>query len=257
MGIRRRIALGFTALAFLLFIAGLISYFEISRLNETTQRTIDAGALSISTAKDILDLIEKQDVLVLKELNHDTLNFRYADLTINSDIEELTNALVEQFGDDEILTIVLGDMTNYNATVTKEGALLEKSQALEWYFTKYRPAYRNLAHSIKDFMVLAQNSVVEKTNEIGSLAYRATMQGITALAAAIVIILLFYFMIDTYFVRPVTQMTSSLKHHLLHRTPFDVKFEGREDVHELQGYIKQLLSTIATLKKERNSTPKC
>ena len=69
MGIRKRIKLGFIALAGLLFLAGIISYFELARLNDIIQKIVDVGAKSVVLSNEMLDVISNQDNVVLKYIN--------------------------------------------------------------------------------------------------------------------------------------------------------------------------------------------
>ncbi|MFI3321788.1 MAG: hypothetical protein R3Y50_04625 [Rikenellaceae bacterium] len=244
MGIRKRILLGFISLGFLLFIAGLISYFELARLNESTVTTIDKGASGITTAKDMLDLIEEQDIIITNGITKRTAVANQKNEVILSKLSLLANNLSENFPENKMIQQVISDMNIYESTVkniTSDTTVIGNAM---WYFEMYKPAYRNFAHSTKDFMVQTQYDVSKKAQEIKGHAYRATMQGITALAAAIVIIIIFFFMIDTYFIRPVTTTTKSLKRYLAYKTPFEIKAEGREEVYQLQNYIKQLITNL-------------
>ncbi|MEG1634296.1 MAG: hypothetical protein RR388_01580 [Rikenellaceae bacterium] len=247
MGIRKRILLGFTSLGFLLFIAGVISYFELARLNESTLKTVDKGASGIIVAKDILDLIEEQDVLILQIIQNDSINYLPRNNVILSRIDTLSHRLSNDFVENGKLKRVISEKSIYVHEVEKmiaDTSNIAKLAKIQWYFAKYKPAYRNFAHSTKNFMVQTQENVVNQTKHIKNSAYRATMQGIIALAAAVVLIIIFFFMIDTYFIKPVTKMTSALKDYLTHKTPFDITIEGKDEVYKLKTYIKQLINTI-------------
>lgn len=250
MGIRKRILLGFTSLGFLLFIAGVISYFELARLNENTFKTVDKGATGITVAKDILDLIEEQDVLILQVIQNDSINYIPRNSVILTEILTLTERLSSQFPDNNKLQMVLSQHHIYANEVEKAVSDSSKLAQIQWYFSKYKPAYRSFAHSTKNFMVQTQENMVSQTTKIKNNAYRATMQGITALAVAVVIIIIFFFMIDTYFINPVTKITSALKNYLSYNTPFDVTVDGKDEVYTLKTYINQLINTNKSLKQQ-------
>lgn len=250
MGIRKRILLGFTSLGFLLFIAGVISYFELARLNESTFKTIDKGATGITIAKDILDLIEEQDVLILQLIQNDSISYIPRNNVILGEIDALTSRLSSDFPDNSKLNMVLSEHNAYIKEVHMIVSDTSKFAQVQWYFVHYKPAYRSFAHSTKNFMVQTQENVVNQTTHIKNNAYRATMQGIASLAVAVVIIIIFFFMIDTYFINPVTKITSALKNYLTHNTPFDVTVEGKDEVYTLKTYINQLINTIKLLKQQ-------
>lgn len=251
MGIRKRILLGFVSLAFLLFIAGLISYFELGRLNENTMLTVDKGAAGITKAKEILDLIERQDILILEKIDDDSVDYGRENIQILSNIDMYVTQLSENYPQNSDIHQVTKRKSEYESVVKSVSTLSTHDFLVNWYFKQYKPAYRNLAHVTKDFMVQTQNDVAAKTKEIKSHAYRATMQGIAAIIAAIIIIIIFFYMIDTYFVKPIIHTSKSLHRYLTHKTPFEVKAEGREEVYILQTYIKQLITNIKNSNKSQ------
>ena len=99
-------------------------------------------------------------------------------------------------------------------------------------------------------MVQSQEEVLNQTKLIENNAYRSNMQGIMSQAIAIIIIVMFYFMLDTYFIKPVTAITTALRNHLVHNTPFDVNFEGKDEVSNLKEYISQLIRKLRSEKKK-------
>lgn len=134
MGIRKRILLGFISLGFLLFIAGLISYFELARLNESTVTTIDKGASGITTAKDMLDLIEEQDIIITNGITKRTAVANQKNEVILSKLSLLANNLSENFPENKMIQQVISDMNIYESTVkniTSDTTVIGNAM---WYF---------------------------------------------------------------------------------------------------------------------------
>jgi methyl-accepting chemotaxis protein len=82
-------------------------------------------------------------------------------------------------------------------------------------------------------------------------AYRALMPGIITLIVAVLIIVIFSFMIDRYYVGPIIRMSRALGNFLNLKVPYRVKLEGRDEARTLSEQIETLISMLG--KKENNS----
>lgn len=256
MGIRNKIKLGFAALGLLLFIAGVISYIELARLNEITTKIINEGANSVKFSNDVLDAINEQDKnLVDFVVSQDTLlfttNSKKCLMELDSICKNIKHASPVNIDIDSILI----HKVVYTSTVS-DFVSIPKPNNVTWYFNVYKPDYNSFVTSIKKFMRTTQQLVVKETTRIEHNAYRVIMQGIAALATAIVIIFLFFFLIDTYYIKPIVKITKGLKNYLLMRVPFNVTVTGRDEVFMLKEYIDQLLLKIKAKKGIDDTTMK-
>ena len=99
-------------------------------------------------------------------------------------------------------------------------------------------------------MVSSQSVMDAKTAQLESNAYRAIMPGIIALAIAIIIIVMFSYFIDLYYVRPVLKITEGLHNYLNSKIPFKITMEGRDEVRKLKEYIEALIGLLKNKKSE-------
>ena len=106
----------------------------------------------------------------------------------------------------------------------------------------YKTSYYNLTYAIKEFMVQIQHRTIDYTAQLERNAYRASMVGIIALGAGILLLLVFYFMLSNYFTGPVLQITKSLKGYVNSRLPFEVAVSTRDEINTLKEYIAALVS---------------
>ena len=66
MGIRQKIRLGFFALGLLLFFSGLMSYFELNKLSNSTRNMLDASLKNMELSKEMLDAVQDQNTALLQ-----------------------------------------------------------------------------------------------------------------------------------------------------------------------------------------------
>ena len=71
-----------------------------------------------------------------------------------------------------------------------------------------------------------------------------------ALLIAIVIVCIFYYFINLYYIDPVLRITGGLKAYLNSRIPFKVSVEGRDEVYRLKEYIESLIDQLKSRRNE-------
>lgn len=240
--------MGFIALAGLLFLAGIISYFELARLNDIIQKIVDVGAKSVVLSNEMLDVISNQDNVVLKYINDsDTAAFVRNSNIYMDNLNNIGKQVEEGFPQNEGLEKLLKEKNDYIDTIRNFENGREQSP-VDWYFAAYKESYSAFVVTVKNFMRSTQQNVVEETAKMKNNAYRAIMQGIVALATAIVIIIVFFLLIDMYYIKPVVQITKGLKNYLTMRVPFNVQVAGKDEVFMLKEYIEQLLLRLKVKK---------
>lgn len=237
MGIKLKIRLGFLAIGSLLLLSGIISSLELTRLNNTTYDLLVKSQNNIEFSKLMLDAVQEQNTALLLSIT-DTANV-YDTIYISSAKDftaTLEKAEVAMNGSPELTAIALAEK-NYRLVV----AQLNDSTSLDWFSQVYKTSYFNLTQAIKDFMVVTQHQIIDFTSALKEKAYRATMVAIISLGAGLFLLVLFYYMINTFYVAPVIRIKTSLKNYLNNRLPFDVKIHSRDELMSLKEYIGQLI----------------
>lgn len=119
-----------------------------------------------------------------------------------------------------------------------------------WFLDVYKTSYSDLTTSIKNFIVSSQRILDAQVLQLKDDANRAIMPGIIALSVAILIILMFFYFIDTYYLTPILRINRGLQNSLRSRIPFDVNMEGRDEVYQLRENIKALTEQLRSKKSE-------
>ena len=241
MGIKQKIRLGFFALGLLLFFSGLMSYFELNKLSHSTRDMLDASLKNMELSKEMLDAVQDQNTALLQMLvagdsRYDSLLF-IGRARFDAAIGKAKVSIRDLRGLDSI----------YAANVQYTTVI---NTFLQWFVDVYKSSYYNLTASIKNFMISSQSVMDAKTAQLESNAYRATMPGIIALAIAIIIIVMFSYLIDLYYVTPVLKITEGLRNYLNSKIPFKVTMEGRDEVYKLKEYIETMIGLLKNKKNE-------
>ena len=119
-----------------------------------------------------------------------------------------------------------------------------------WYVNIYETSYADLTTSIKNFMVSSQRIMDVKAQRLEDNAYRATMPGFIALLIGILIVVVFFYFINLYYISPVLKITDALKNYLNSKIPFKVNVEGRDEMFRLKESSEKLIDQQKSKRNE-------
>lgn len=248
-GIRKKIALGFTILALLLFFAALVSAFELHRLSAATQQVLEATSRYTRLSHEMLDAAQEQNATLLKMV---ILGQRDLDSTFLANRAKFERALGEATvtvrDRAELDALYVAYMT-YNQHVVTFAAS-GNPEPLDWFMSVYRTSYSDLTHAVKNYMTSSQNMLEAQAAQLRNTAYRAITPGIITLGVTILLVLVFFSLIDLYYIRPVLRINDGLRNYLANKIPFEPKIEGRDEVHQLREAIDSLIQMLKHRKQE-------
>lgn len=89
-----------------------------------------------------------------------------------------------------------------------------------------------------------------KAQRLEDNAYRATMPGFIALLIGILIVVVFFYFINLYYISPVLKITDALKNYLNSKIPFKVNVEGRDEMFRLKESIEKLIDQQKSKRNE-------
>ena len=97
-------------------------------------------------------------------------------------------------------------------------------------------------------MSSVQGSLTPRAEQLNLNAYRSVTPVFISLLVMIAILLMFYYFIMIYTVKPIIEMNRSLGDWLRYKLPFDVKAECRDEMHELKEKIESVMVGAKTTK---------
>ena len=253
-GIRRKIRIGFVSLGCLLLFAGVISYFELSRLNRTTDELLDSSLRDLDLSQQMLEAVGQQHAALFVRLYTPSADSLHADALFDAGLSGFDAA----FARAQAMDIHTNKLEKIETAKAEYDRVLDELSSdsgidsLFWYNHRYKIAYYSLLLPVKDFMIDSQHTIDRNTAEIQHNAYRAIVPGIITLAIAVLILFVFYVLIDHYYIRPVLNVKRGLDNYLNHRVPYRVQVDGHDEVRELSEHIVTL---VAMNRKKENNTP--
>ena len=270
----KRVTIGFLSIVLLLFFAGMISLFELGHLSNDAEKLMNESRRSMESAKDMLEALNHHNaavshiILTGHNVRYDTLcraSMEHIEFTLGEVAERTKNnaavdslkisvaqfrALTDDFLASATDTSIFSDNQSGSEFLTK---YLEPEMGqykdIFWYDVQYEGQYNKIVEQINDYMVLTFNGLTPQTEMLSRNAYRAVTPVLISLLVMIAIVLMLYYFIMIYCVRPIVGMNKSLKNYLSFRQSFNVKEQCRD---ELQGLRDNIDSLIQIYEKLRN-----
>lgn len=279
-GLRKRVTVGFLSIVCLLFISGMLSFFELSHLSRDTGDILKASRRNIELAKQLLDAAHELNVALIHrsvfgDRQYDSLSRvsmrRLEQVWLTAQEEALDKSFLDSlsFAATEIKVLVDNYLTfgaqaeeearraaqvvDSLAADTLSAAAIDSLQLVKpthqpresWYTSEFETAYARLTVAAKAYMTSTQSSLAPRTEQLKKNAYRAVTPVLISLAVMIAIVLMFYYFMTIYCVNPIVEMNKSLGRHLSFKTPFSVKAECKDEVNELKEKIETLIGHAA------------
>lgn len=277
-GIRKRVLVSFLSVVVLLFFAGLVSLFELRRVSSDTEEILRASERNLGLAKDMLDAAARQNKavvhsIVFRQRDYDTVLMgsiaemaRTLEVVRREAVEQAyldtlsASAMNVQRLTQEFLRLQAQRMTSEASGRLElrggKDSLSMKSVEMDFdgargYAEAYSKAYDKLTGSIKNYMISTQSSLAPRTEQLKRNAYRAVTPVLISLLVMIAIVLMLYYFVSAYLVRPVLAMNKSLGDYLRFGLPFRIKAEVKDEVAELKDRIDDVIQLARKTKPEQ------
>lgn len=239
--IKRKIIWGFICIGSLLFLSGIISSGELIKLNRTTSQLLSRSKGNIELSKRMLDAVQEQNTALLMSITDTT---GVTDSLLKDAVATFGQSLKQTEQSFEELGLQLPELQQIKRSAAYYNNVVvtaRDSVNLEWFSHVYKTTYHNLTGAIKEFMVANENHIVDFATQIERNAYRSSMVGIISLAGGVLLIVIFYFMLNNFFIRPTLQIVRSLKSYVERGVPFKTDISTHDEMLTLRDLIVSLI----------------
>ncbi len=250
MGLRKKILAGFIGIAITLLFTGTVSLFELESLSKSTRSLIDSSSRNMQATQIMLDAVHDQNTALLKiimlsdDMNQDSL---FSESRAKFD-ESLANATKVVKNPDELAPVLNAAIVYEKVVEGYRSGTIEENVA--WFVKTYKDSYSIFTESIKAHMSESQNSLAMQTIQLEKSAYRASTPNIITIAVLGVIIGMFLFFVDIYFIKPILKINKGLSDYISNKIPFNVKVESNDEIQSLRDGVERLIMLYKNKKIE-------
>ena len=241
----------FMLLVLMLMIAGIMSIWELSKMNNSFSNVIDNNYLSIEHALKITHALEREDsgilMLLLGNKEEGMSIINAADLSIALSMIEIKKNATEP-GEEVLIEKI---ETEYKTYFTQLDSVVSNSISGDIAYRKLHSQFTKTKKAITNLMELNQTSMYSKANEMHNRLYQTIMPSIVSIVLAIVFALLLNFYISHYFVNPLNKLIRATKDYSPPSNNLQVDIKSEDELKTLELEINSLIRRILSHNKSK------
>lgn len=205
MGISNKINLGFLVVGFVLFLASLVSIFEMGRIRRSVGDVITVNVDNINISSQLLEVTDQNIFALLSQIGITPdsvlqLESIYDDERFDRYLQSTRSTF--STGEEKALTdSIMFAYAAYMQILNEAPALWQESgylQRREWYSSRLYPTYSRLRKYVQDLISLEQRLLHDNTRLIQDGFYRSMMPGVIAVASSILLLFVILFHQDLF-----------------------------------------------------------
>ena len=234
----------------ILVLSSVISIIEYNRVSTSVSTLIFNDVESLKLIKkldfnadefnlNVLDAIELDDSIP-SEIPSDGL---ISEQFIKSDLTDLS----ENINVDTLLTAFDLCMEEY-AGLAHSG-VMQKDSLRTWYREVFRPDYDLLKSEVKEIDTQLYSNLTAHSQSFQDAFYRSIVPGMVAMCSGLVLVFLLGYFFLSYYVHPIIKMLNAIESYSKLGRMYSCKFDGDDQLAELNAEITDLVEENSTLKK--------
>ena len=264
-GIGKRVTVAFLSIVALLTASGVISLFELSNLSYDTDAILSASSRDMEVSKNLLRSAHDHsraiiDIAIFGKEDKSACRKALTELDSQiSSVRENAPAAVQSCLDSLLMfSARLRSLTeNYSSTETVviDSLTVEvhKVDGRKWYVESYEPSYDRFTEQVKRYTTLSHGQVAPRAAQLSKNAYRSVAPVLISLAVMIAIVLMFYFFIYIYGVKPILSINKALSDYLQFKIPYKPKADMVDEIKELNDNLENLVNITRSQKKQEEN----
>lgn len=245
MGIRKKISLGFVIIGTILFLSSLIAIFEFNRMRHHISGLMQDNINSISTSRHLLELTDEYNFALVSRVLQDSI-IENKDIINDNRFAVFITTIRSRFTTDiemKIADSLSIAYSNYISVINEAPEIMKSDRAnkIKWYFEELLPAYTQLKKHKKELSTITQQALLDNSKDLQEGFYRSIMPGIIAVGAGILLVLLFNYFINLYFITPILMIHDGIKKFRVYRKSYNVQFDNDDELQDLNSDVKSVL----------------
>ena len=262
-GIGKRVTVAFFSIVAVLSVSGVISLFELSNLSYDTEAILSASGRDMAVAKELLRSAHDHsramiDVAVFGNEAAKSRCYKALDeldVQISSVRESVGAAVSGSLDTLAMYGVELRQLTdNYHSieqvAIDSLHFELRYIDGRQWYVDGYNPTYDRFVEQVKRYTALSHGQLAPRAAQLSKNAYRAVAPVLISLLVLIAIVLMFYYFVYIYGVKPILRMNRALSDFLSFKLPYKPKATMIDEIKELNDNVENLINISKSNQKQ-------
>ena len=254
MSIKKKIFKGFVVIGTILLVSSAISIYEFIRMRSTVSNLINDNISAINTTRQLLEVADEYNFNLLEGLGDEHWMLKLKDKDDNrfsdhlSQVRENFTTPQERMYADSVLYAYASYMWVMNdAQKVWHGDYADRRN---WYFTRLHPIYIQLRSYLQRLTNTSQEALAENSITMTESFYRSIMPGVVTVAIGIILVFLFNYFINFYFVNPLLKISEGISNYIQRKKSYTVVIDNDDELKELNENVKELVESNKKLSKK-------
>ena len=249
---RRKLFFSLGSLAAILLLSGMISILEYRRMSDYVSEMIAANIKSITLSQKLSDITEEYNHQMLAVVVQNDISimpdFDLSDF--NSQADSLKNSFTHQTALPMVDSVTTSFNTFMNTSLKFDEVFLADSvDTGEWFFGTLQPCYNKFRD---DMGVLNENihkELLSNSADFDAGFYRSIIPGVVSVGAGLILIMLLFYFIMTYYVNPIYKIAAGVNNYRLSGRKHAYEFDGDDQIADINTGVTELIEENIELKR--------
>ena len=248
----RKLFFSLGSLAMILLLSSVISILEYRRMSDYVSELIAANIKSINLSQRLADLTQEyNDQMLAVVIQNDIsmmpdFNLDY----FNAQSDSLTSSFTSSRMLPKVDSVVMSfDAFMKTSQMFDEVFLADTVNTGEWFFGSLQPTYMKLRQDLTYLNEVIYEDLRNNSSDFDAGFYRSIMPGIVAIGAGLLLIVLLFYFIMIYYVRPIYRMSDGIDGYRLSGRRHVYEFDGDDQLANVNAGVTELIDENVELKR--------
>lgn len=251
IGISGKLTLAVCVIVTVLLVSSIIAIFELRRMSDFVSERISDNIEQINQSTELAVVTDEYNLRILSIVgNADSIVVSGLDPSPYISVADSLVDVISQArlsGCDSLRTAY----DEYKKVSFRLDSIIVSDfvDSRDWYFTELQPKYNAFKTAQDKLNVGIHDDLQANSGSFDESFYRSITPIMVSVAVAILLSILLLFFILEYYVRPLRRMLKGTDTFVHYSHPYNVEFEGNDQLKELNGYIKDIAEENILLKR--------
>lgn len=240
------------ALAMILLLSSVISILEYRRMSDYVSELIASNIKSINLSQKLADLTQEYNDQMLAVVVQNDISMM-PDFNLdyfNAQSDSLRSSFTSSRMLPKVDSVVMAfDAFMKTSQMFDEVFLADTVNTGEWFFGSLQPRYIKLRQDLTSLNEVIHEELMTNSSDFDAGFYRSIMPGIVAIGAGLLLIVLLFYFIMVYYVKPIYRMSDGIDGYRLSGRRHVYEFDGDDQLANINSGVTEIIEENVELKK--------
>ncbi len=258
MSMKTRLTLGLGSIAAMLLLSSIISVLEYRRMSNYVSDLVADNIRNINVAQKLVAMSDEYNLKVLATIGEeDSTSVSVPEFDRRTFMDQC-DALRVSIATEEVSPLadsVIYAFSAYMLTSLELPRVMASDfiDSRDWYFNRLQPRYHRLRADIERLTDAAYADLQTNSLSFQDSFYRSIIPGIVSVGAGLVLVLLLFFFLLSYYVNPIYRMLAGLENYVLNAQKYTCTFDGNDQMSALNDRITDVVEENIELRRRVKS----